>query len=76
MREHSVRSQAKLNEALEHRIYPQELIREFGAGDLELDDLAEVISQLLGSPTRVSAGPDSDLLSPRRRGSHVLGGGA
>jgi len=42
----------------------QELVREFGPGDIDPDDLAQAIRQLLDS------GTDAHLLSPDHRATH------
>jgi hypothetical protein len=55
----------------------QEVIREFSPGVIDIDELAEAIRLLLESaPTGksdVRRGRGSDLLSPRRRATHVVG---
>jgi hypothetical protein len=56
----------------------QEIARDFRAGDLDLDCLAEAIRGLLrrenDAPPEVCKARNSDLLSRRRRVSHVVGG--
>jgi hypothetical protein len=52
-----------------YRFIEQEVTREFIPDTLELDELAEVIRQLL-VPSHTS---ESDLLSTRQRGTHVVG---
>ena len=53
--------------AAEHALVHQEMVREFGSCDVDLDDLAQAIRRLLDS------GTDADLLSPDRRATHVMG---
>lgn len=53
------------------------MARIFSPADLDIDDLAEAIRQLLGpdvgAPEEVLNQPKSDLLSFPRRGTHVVG---
>ena len=58
----------------------QEVIRDFNLGELDLDDLAAAIRQLLApAPPLESGSPASrrpDLLLPRHGATHVVGGDA
>jgi hypothetical protein len=64
-------------QAAEHQLQPQELIREFQPNEVDLDDLAAAIRDLLdsGKPSDRDANARSspDLLSRRRRATHVVG---
>jgi hypothetical protein len=56
----------------------QEVIRDFSPGDVDLDDLAEAVRQLLSRDATTHGdaerGYDRHLLSGRRRGTHVVEG--
>jgi hypothetical protein len=59
----------------EHLLIQQEIGRDFRTGEVDLDCLAEVIRELLASNNDAVRTPrNPDLLSPRRRVSHVVGG--
>jgi hypothetical protein len=61
----------------EHLLIQQETARDFRAGDVDLDCLAEAIRELLRPESdvvpEVRTSRKPDLLSERRRASHVVG---
>jgi hypothetical protein len=78
MRDHSTaRKRHHIPRASDQILIQQEVVRDFNPGDIDLDELAEAIRLLLKP---VPAGKndtrcrhDLDLLSSRRRATHVVG---